>query len=202
MVFRSLLTVALVTRAAGHPTFHSGFDPEPYVSHGEVPPFHSYHVHVNYVQNSQIATKCAALLHEAFATRFNLTDVECQGGPLTPQSHMCLYPWSAEKGDKFGGPFVSGNWAAFVPLEKYQEVVEWVAQHRQDGPIALDALFHPNSNYPLKDHMRWSTWAGRAWPINYESLIHSGKDTDSQEYCDHWGCQPIPTLRQNENLVV
>jgi len=200
MVFRSLLTVASVTSISGHPTFHSGFDPEPYVSHGEVPPFQSYHVHVNYVQHSQVATKCAESLHEAFTARFNLAHAECQGGPLAPQSRLCLYPWSAEKGDN-GGPFVSGNWAAFVPLEKYQEVVQWVAQHRQDCAISLDALFHPNSNNPLLDHMRWSTWAGRAWPLHHEALIH-GNRTQGNEYCDHWGCQPLPALQQKHDLVV
>ena len=93
--------------------------------------------------------------------------------------------------DRDGGIFLSGNWAAYVPLHDYQEVTSWVSQHRKDtvasGGNALDVLFHPNTNQYMHDHMRWSTWAGNPWPLNNEAFSDAGK-YKSDLYCDQWAC--------------
>lgn len=197
MDFYALLAFALIAGAGAHPSFHADFDPQPYVSGGEVPPFQSYHVHVHYVKDGQLSNMSAALLREAYIQHFNLTDKDlCRG--LFEQGRMCIYAWTLRD----GGIFVSGNWAAYIPLENYQEVVAWVTQHRKDGPMALDVLFHPNTNEYVHDHMRWSTWAGKPWPLNAEAFSDFGKHTDLHEYCDHWECQSMPMIGQGQGWHV
>ena len=79
-------------------------------------------------------------------------------------------------------PFISGNWAVYITLERYQEIQWWSMQHRED----LDLFFHPNTNAFVHDHARWSTWGGRQWPLNVETLPTYGKTEG--EYCNYWGC--------------
>ena len=44
-------------------------------------------------------------------------------------------------------PFISGNWAVYITLERYQEIQWWSMQHRED----LDLFFHPNTNAFVHD---------------------------------------------------
>jgi len=163
-VSRLVLLAASVAHA--HPTFYVDFDHKPFMARGETPPFQSYHVHVQYIKDGSFSNQSAFQLREAYMDHFGLRDeLLCQGSPVVEQNRMCLYPWVVRD----GGIFISGNWAAYVPLDKYQEVTAWVSQHRKDGPMALDVLFHPNTNEYLHDHFRWSTWAGRPWPLNPEA---------------------------------
>ena len=175
----------LASHVKAHPTIHTSFDPSDYTSRGQTPPFQSYHLHVQYIKDGDVSNRSAFALRSAFMDHFNISDEVCSG--LFEQPHMCIY----EVVNHEGGIFVSGNWAAYIPLQRYQEAVEWVAQHRKDpmnsGGVALDCMFHPNTNEYLHDHFRWSTWAGRAWPLNDEAFSDYGNYT-TDKYCDHWEC--------------
>merc|ERR1712086_1016473 len=171
----------LVSQAISHPTHHRGFDPTLYSSRGNTPPFQSYHVHVQYIKDGPVSNASAHAFRAAYAAHFNLTDIAaCQG--LFEQDRHCLYDVVIRD----AGIFISGNWASYVPLEDYQEVAAWVAQHRKDqvsmGGVALDVLLHPNTNAYLHDHMRWSTWAGNPWPLNDEAFSDFG-NYSTDIYC-------------------
>eukprot|EP01115_Flamella_aegyptia_P008903 TRINITY_DN37290_c0_g1_i1.p1 TRINITY_DN37290_c0_g1~~TRINITY_DN37290_c0_g1_i1.p1 ORF type:complete len:109 (-),score=32.65 TRINITY_DN37290_c0_g1_i1:25-351(-) len=80
------------------------------------------------------------------------------------------------------GPFVTAQWAAFIPLERFQETVSWIIQRRQvkgiinaaGGPGVprpdLDVFIHPNSGCEYEDHGKWPMWAGQPWRIDMDAM--------------------------------
>ena len=137
-------------------------------------PARSYHLHVQFVAGAAASTAKALKLRRAYASKWGnktCTGLFDQGGP-------CLYPVDRAP----NGPFISGNWAAFLPTENYEAVLAWITRRRGD----LSIFFHPNSGHVVHDHFRYSTWVGRPWPLNVEPLLWSGKDP--LETCNEWEC--------------
>lgn len=127
-----------------------------------------------YLHGGANSTARALALRERYILEFGNTT--CDG--LFDQDSLCIY----DVENIVDGIFLSGNWAAYIPLENYTTVVSWTAQHRGD----LDILFHPNSDQYVHDHFRWSTWLGRPWPLNVEAFSQYNEVTG--EYCNMWSC--------------
>ena len=134
----------------------------------------SYHVHVQYLRTGSNSTAKAMRFRDAYIEKWG--NATCNG--LFDQDRLCVYPVEPHE----GGIFMSGNWAAYVPLASYAAVVSWSAQHRGD----LSILLHPNSGQHLHDHFRWSTWVGLVWPMNVEAFSQFGAVPG--EYCTEWEC--------------
>merc|ERR1712232_620957 len=102
-----MLLFALFASAAAHPSYHADFDSMPFISRGEVPPVQSYHIHVNYARDGELANKSAAMLREAYIQHFGLSNAElCQG--MFKQDRMCLFKWPYDEGCHVcQGPFLS-----------------------------------------------------------------------------------------------
>ena len=105
-------------------------------------PARSYHLHVQFVAGAEASTAKALKLRRAYQARWG--NKTCTG--LFDQAGLCLYPVDHAP----NGPFISGNWAAFLPTENYEAVLAWITRRRGD----LSILFHPNSGHvvhPLCD---------------------------------------------------
>lgn len=134
----------------------------------------SYHIHVQYLKGAPNSTARAMRLRDAYIDRWGSRS--CSG--LFDQPERCMYAIE----DHHDGIFVSGNWAAYVPLADYERIVSWTVQyvssppppkHTEDVAVGrhrgdLSILFHPNSGQHLHDHFRWSTWIGRVYPMNVD----------------------------------
>ena len=166
-----LLGITVLTEA--HPSSKS-FPGSRTKADPDLPTINSYHIHVQYLNGTTDSTARAMEFRAAFMKEFGNTT--CDG--LFEQPDVCMYEIEYHP----GGIFVSGNWAAYLPLPRYQEIVSWSAQHRGD----LDILFHPNSDNYIHDHFRWSTWLGRPWPLNVEAF--SDYPLPNDEYCNMWQC--------------
>ena len=90
-------------------------------------PARSYHLHVQFVAGAAASTSRALKLRRAYADRFG--NRTCTG--LFDQPGLCLYP--VDHAPK--GPFISANWAAYVPTETYEAVLAWITRRRGDLSI-------------------------------------------------------------------
>lgn len=73
---------------------------------------------------------------------------------------MCLFSPNVKSRDE--GPFLSGEWAVYTPLENFLQVSMWFEQHRN----GFSVLSHPNSGCLLLDHSEWAFWMGDSWQVN------------------------------------
>mmetsp|Transcript_29872 Transcript_29872/g.92453 ORF Transcript_29872/g.92453 Transcript_29872/m.92453 type:complete len:195 (-) Transcript_29872:41-625(-) len=180
---RFLATLGTLQLAAGHPTFarKGQSAAAEHATHWKGPSttteqaVRSYHFHVQFVAGNKNSTAKALRLRSAYVERWG--NESCAG--LFEQDGLCMYnvDFAAM------GPFVSGNWAAYVPTARYQEVLAWITQRRGD----LSIIAHPNSRNVVHDHFRFATWVGRPWPLNVEPLLWS-KGLLPLESCNEWEC--------------
>jgi len=126
---------------------------------GDLPPIWSYHIHCLFVSNDMSRTKIAMNLYERFQTQFNLTRSSLCTSTFN-EKRLCMFDFEVVQ--DVDSPFVSGNWAVFVPIPWFDTTVRWVMQNRGD----LDIFIHPNSGAEVSDHMNRALWGGRTWPIN------------------------------------
>merc|ERR1719245_2917670 len=111
----SLVFVSVSMTASGHPSIHQNFDPAPYRQSGVLPPFQSYHFHVQYLKDGNVSATKAMALRTAYVEHFNFSATpEC--ADLFAETAHCVYPVVIRD----GGIFISGNWASFVPLGQYE----------------------------------------------------------------------------------
>merc|ERR1719386_504220 len=102
----------------------------------------------------------AMRLQAEFVDHFGLRTVpNCTG--LLNQERLCAFALDERPGFGFSHPFVVPNWAVYVPLDRYADLVPWIMQHRGK----YDVLVHPNSGCIPNDHMDWSMWAGTKWQL-------------------------------------
>jgi len=66
-----------------------------------------------------------------------------------------------------GRPFLTCEWAAFVPLADFGRTVPWIMRNRGD----LDIMVHPNSGCEIADHADWPVWGGTKWSLDL-SVMH------------------------------
>jgi hypothetical protein len=84
----------------------------------ELPPILSYHIHCVFQNGDKTIVKEALELRTRFENRFNLNNTEeCR--TLYKNDRLCMF--DTEMVPSRGSPFVSGNWAAFIPLENFLE---------------------------------------------------------------------------------
>ena len=121
-------------------------------------PAQSYHLHVQFVAGAAASTAKALKLRRAFAAKWG--NRTCTG--LFNQGGLCLYPVDHAP----NGPFLSGNWAAFLPTEKYEAVLAWITRRRGD----LSILFHPFRAV-------WKSNFRRPTPSTRHSLVDSHTGT-------------------------
>eukprot|EP00128_Syssomonas_multiformis_P001366 Colp12_sorted_trinity150504_noHs@25276 len=144
--------------ALAHPTFYDvapkAFGP------GNLPPIRSFHVHVMF-QKEHRSDACtgyddAMLFRNLFMKTFNISQVDCAGD--FDQGRLCMFPTALGP----FGPFLAPQWAAFVPLEDYPAISQWMMQNRGQ----FDVFIHPNTGFERNDHKDWGVWGGRPYPLD------------------------------------
>lgn len=126
-------------------------------------PIFSWHFHLLYWQTNANHTSGAYAIRNKFIQDFKAK----LGTPCTDlfhQDHLCMF----EPDTQPVGPFLTAQWAVFVPNENFFEVTQWATQHRK----GYDILIHPNSGCELEDHSWWALWGGNPWEINMDAFSH------------------------------
>ena len=122
--------------------------------------FESYHIHVLFWPSNSNSTAAAIELRKSFANEFQVTQ-DCPISPADPaprQRTICAFPVDMEP----KGPFLTGQWSFFIPLDYFAETTAYIMQHRG----TLDSFIHPNSGCTTDDHTTWSLWGGSQWELD------------------------------------
>ena len=149
--------------------------------------FYSYHIHVLFWQNSNDSIQAAFKLYNQFMIDFNInSSIPCNDINTTHNQspQLCIVDFDYPKP---ACPFVTTEWAAFVPSYMFSETVQWVMLHHNvvltsndidleqlegvggaatETVVSLDVMIHPNSGCEIYDHIEWPLWIGNKWEID------------------------------------
>ena len=84
-------------------------------------------------------------------------------------TELCYFPVDPETGGQpfpAAQPFVTPEFAFFVPLDRWGDAVPWMMIHRG----VFDVLVHPNTcgwSCAPQDHLLSSLWMGNPWPVKF-----------------------------------
>eukprot|EP00048_Salpingoeca_helianthica_P016443 m.232346 g.232346 ORF g.232346 m.232346 type:complete len:203 (-) comp18678_c0_seq1:38-646(-) len=170
------------THVGAHPTLYPEVAPET-CQNWPPPRIHSYHIHVQYMGNNANSTAQALALRNQFIETFK------PNGTCPTQYHqdfLCMFTVAPAP----SGPFVTAQWAAFVPPAFFHDTVTWIIQRRRQvgwidaacrrdrpGPTrcgverpSFSVLIHPNSGCEYEDHSHYTLWGGQPMPINMDAM--------------------------------
>jgi aromatic ring-cleaving dioxygenase len=143
-------------------------------SGGELPEILSYHIHCLFVNGDKSVVSEALQLQAKFIKQFKLEQVtHCTS--TFDDGRLCMF--DLELIPEIDSPFVSGNWAVFVPVEWFPtsnkskvdnidlnpkeintlfqlQAVQWTMQNRGN----MSVFVHPNTGAEVSDHARWALW--------------------------------------------
>jgi len=168
-----LFTVLASVDAHSHP-MHPMKSQEDCTCEPGAKPFESYHIHVLFYEdgieqfeNNTHNSKFARALRKRFIEHFKIG--ECSKKDIFNLTTLCAFEVDATGagGVANAAPFVTPNFAIFVPVDRYAEAVPWMMANRGD----LDFLVHPNScgfSCSPQDHLLWSVWGGNKWPVRFQ----------------------------------
>ena len=143
-------------------------------------PAESYHIHVMFftddgpnanptdpAANNPNNAKNAAVLRTAFMQHFNIS--ECEEGIRADPPDLCAFSVDPKTGGQpfpSAQPFVTPEFAFFVPLARWADAVPWIMLNRG----VFDVLVHPNTcgwSCAPQDHLLSSLWGGTPWPVKF-----------------------------------
>jgi len=150
-----------------HPTRYSDISSN--LTCADMPPPYSHHIHILFWQNNNDSVTGAFALRNEFMDHFGLSDENntCNENNVWNTTHpppFCMFTPDFPEPE---GPFLTSDWAAFVPLEHFQPTVLWIMNHRGN----YDVLVHPNSGCEINDHRDWPLWGGNKWELDV-SIMH------------------------------
>lgn len=170
----SLLLLALLAKADAHS--HPMMDEKDCTCEPGARAFESYHIHVLFYQdgidqfsNNTHSSKYARAVRKALLERFNIPQCD-EHISIFNLTKLCAFAVdeTGAGGPMNAAPFVTPNWAIFLPVDRYGDVVPWMMANRGD----LDFLVHPNScgfKCSVQDHLLWSVWGGTKWPVRFQT---------------------------------
>ncbi len=135
--------------------------------------FKSYHIHTLFWQNNVNSTAAAEAIYTDFKNEW--TTKECAFTPMDvgeSQKVPCLF----EPDYKPAGPFLTGNFAYFVPVSYHEKLTSWFLQQKsQPGVLGsqknkIDLFIHPNSGCSSQDHTTSAVWGGNRWELDVDAL--------------------------------
>lgn len=128
--------------------------------------FFSYHIHVLFWQHVPDSVTAAFKLRSEFMQHFQLTGKEpCDDSNTThgQSPPLCMVDLGYPIPER---PFLTSEWAAFVPLEDFGRTVPWIMRNRGQ----LDVFVHPNSGCEIADHAEWCVWGGNKWELDLSAM--------------------------------
>jgi len=146
-------------------------------------PAESYHIHVMFFTpdnpagvppgdpagNNPNNMQNAAALRTTFMQQFNISDCP-PTGPGRDPTVLCAYEVDPATGAQpFPAiqPFVTPEFAFFVPVDRYTDAVGWMMIHRG----VFDVFVHPNTcgwSCAVQDHLLNSLWMGTPWKVKFQ----------------------------------
>merc|ERR1719421_1147975 len=172
---RIVLALAVLAVAQAHP--HPVESEEGCTCEPGAKPFASYHIHVLFYpdgidqfNNNTHNSAYARALRKAFIDEFNVPECSTTA-PIFNLSSLCAFAVDETGGGyvRNTAPFVLPNFAIFVPVDRYADVVPWMMANRGD----LDFLLHPNTcgfTCSPQDHLLWSMWGGNKGQVRFQLL--------------------------------
>jgi len=146
-------------------------------------PAESYHIHVMFFTpdnpagvppddpagNNPNNMKNAVILRTAFMEHFNISDCP-PTGPGQDPTVLCAFevdPATGAQSFPSKQPFVTPEFAFFVPVGRYTEAVGWMMLNRG----VFDVFVHPNTcgwDCAVQDHLLSSLWMGTPWKVKFQ----------------------------------
>ena len=137
--------------------------------------FQSYHIHNLFWSSDPLSTNTSLAIREDFIERFGQRDSrsnrifieDCpmsNSDPAPEQHQICSFGVETEP----VGPFLTAQWAFFIPNDRFRQTVTWAMQHGHSD--TTDTFIHGNSGYSTRDHEDWSLFGGNKWPLNLMAL--------------------------------
>jgi len=125
----------------------------------DLPPFQSYHIHVHFWQKNKDSVAGALALRSRFISEFGVSEsLPCDDSHLGQPTYLCMLDVDYEP----TAPFLTSEWAVFVPVGLFSVTVPWIMSHRGQ----YDVLVHPTSGCEIEDHRDWSFWCGNKWELD------------------------------------
>ena len=130
---RSLLSRALfgalsLSFSSAHPTRYPHAPAD--VNCSNAPPVLSYHMHVVFSLTSDVQVAAAIALRNAARAHFApYLGADCDG--RYDNARLCMILDHNITQPLVGGPFPSGEWSIFTPVQYYSAVLGWATQHYQ-----------------------------------------------------------------------
>lgn len=123
----------------------------------------------NHFSNNTHGSKFARALRKAFISQFHVPECD-ESRSIFNLTTLCAFAVdeTGAGGLANAAPFVAPNFAIYVPVERYADVVPWFMANRGD----LDFIVHPNTQgcgleCSPQDHLLWSVWAGNKWEVRF-----------------------------------
>ena len=140
------LLFALLAASESHAPPTSSSNDSPSVCDAERPefaPIRSYHFHVHFLQNNEASVATAHAVQQAFVAEFfggANTTTHCTVHDVTEQKHLCI--WANDPCLGPIGPFTTGQWAVYAPLDRYVALMAWFQQRRKVRQIRCTTMPH------------------------------------------------------------
>jgi len=174
MLFRAVVVVVFGAIVSAHPQVHV-VGSAGGCNCTQKPTFKSYHIHTLFYAdgkvpafNDNVHNEAGAMeLRSAFMEQFNVTLCATTSG-LFNQSELCAFEVDNRPGYGNAVPFLTPNFAFYVPVHRYADTVPWMMQNRG----SYDVLVHPNScelTCAAQDHLEWPIWMGTKWQLRFPS---------------------------------
>ena len=109
-------------------------------------------------------------------------------------THMRMFAVDATGGQPYpdAQPFVTPEFAFFVPVNRYAVAVGWMMLHRG----VFDVLVHPNTcgwSCAPQDHLLSSLWMGKPWEVKFRLSDAAAATAAAQSMALATNQAPAPT---------
>ena len=132
--------------------------------------FQSYHIHTLFWPSSANSTAAAEDVHAQFLAEWS-HPAECDFKPKDIGAEQ-MVPCTFEPDYAPAGPFLTGNFAYFIPISYHEKMIAWFLKQKSLGAAKnkLDLFVHPNSGCSRQDHTNSALWGGNKWELDVDSL--------------------------------
>ena len=154
MFYTPMLFGRLIVSCSLLPAFASYLHYPRNITCADDPAFLSYHIHVLFWPNNNQSVDAARTLYDAFIANFNASMLPCVQGPGNWRSltagGLCTYGMDMTA----GGPFLTAQFAFFVPPDRFADTVPWIMQRHQQSGAGASTLARRTFRGALFTH--WS----------------------------------------------
>eukprot|EP01064_Diplonema_japonicum_P023079 TRINITY_DN33535_c0_g1_i1.p1 TRINITY_DN33535_c0_g1~~TRINITY_DN33535_c0_g1_i1.p1 ORF type:complete len:256 (+),score=48.86 TRINITY_DN33535_c0_g1_i1:51-818(+) len=194
---RFLVLGALLSQASAHPSPSlraANITCNRAVKGGAPITYYSYHIHVLYWQHDTASVAESMALQQKFISTFNIDPkAPCDDSETTHGVEPALCIVDRDE-DHAYCPFLTTEWAAFVPPANLSAMIPFFTQNRGN----LDVLVHSNSGCEVWDHLSWPMWSGNKWELDGSCLHYNCPGCDMKQ-CENAGMALYNNITSSTN---